>query len=125
MDALIYLKETVLQPSGAVDKYVDDVFDFHVTTDSDDASVITGAETVEGTEELKQQAMFAALKQYGSDPVSLTDGVQWAEAVFGEVASSVVMYQVQSAVSAVSSACSVVFTATSGSTLGFYIEVTV
>ena len=122
MDTLIYLKERVLQPSGAVDVYVDDVFDFHATSEG---NVITGVETVEGTEELKQQAMFAALKQYGSDPVSPTDGVQWAEAVIGEVASSVVMYQVQTAVSSVSSACSVIFTATSSSTLGFYIEVAV
>ena len=124
MDAYVYTKETVLQPVNSVEQYVDGVFDFHLTTDSSDDNIITGFETVEGTEELKQQGTFAALKQRGSDPLDLTSGVQWAEAVLGEVATTVTMTQVQKEVSDVSTSISVLFTATETDTLGFYIEVT-
>jgi len=122
MDVYIYTKESVLQPSGNTEVYVDGIFDFHLI---EEGSIITGAETVEDTAELKQQAVFAALKQKGSDPLASSEGVQWAEALLGEISSTLLMYQIKNAVTGVSGRCSVIFTTTDSGTLGFYIEVAV
>ena len=123
MDVSIYTKETVLQPeSGTAEAYVDGIFDFKL---AEDGGVITGAQTVEGTAELKQQAVIASLKQKGSDPLALEDGVQWAQSIIGETAVSVIMSQIQTAVYSVSTSLSVSFTIDSEGNLGYYIEVTV
>jgi hypothetical protein len=42
--------------------------------------------------------MFAAVKQRGGDPIEAGSGVQWAEAVLGEVPTAVIMVQVQNEV---------------------------
>lgn len=123
MDVSIYTKETVLQPeSGTAEAYVDGIFDFKLV---EDGGVITGAQTVEGTAELKQQAVIASLKQKGSDPLALEDGVQWAQSIIGETAVSVIMSQIQTAVYSVSTSLSVSFTIDNEGNLGYYIEVTV
>ena len=49
-------------------------------------------------EELLDRAMFAVLKQRGADPTDPMDGIQWAEAVMGEVPPSLIVQQVSLAV---------------------------
>lgn len=49
--------------------------------------------------ELLDRAMFAVMKQRGIDPVEPDDGIQWAEAVIGEVPPPTIMQQAQRAVS--------------------------
>jgi hypothetical protein len=43
--------------------------------------------------------MFALVKQRGMDPVEPQDGVQWSEAVIGEVIAPVIVQQVHLSVS--------------------------
>lgn len=122
MDAFIYTKETVKQPSGTSERLVDNIFDFKLVTEGDE---IVGIELVSDTEELKQQALFAALKQQGSDPLSQDDGVQWANAVIGETSALVIMAQIKTEVNNVSPSCAVEFSSSVDDKFSFTIEVTV
>lgn len=122
MDAFIYTKETVKQPSGNSERLVDNIFDFKLVTEGDE---IVNIELVNDTEELKQQALFAALKQQGSDPLSQDDGVQWANAVIGETSALVIMAQIKTEVNNVSPSCAVEFSSSTDEKFSFTIEVTV
>lgn len=122
MDAFIYTKETVKQPSGTSERLVDNIFDFKLVTEGDE---IVGIDLVSDTEELKQQALFAALKQQGSDPLSQDDGVQWANAVIGETSALVIMAQIKTEVNNVSPSCAVEFSSSVDDKFSFTIEVTV
>jgi hypothetical protein len=119
MDAKVSRKERRLQPDGPVDVLVDNIFDFYpVFADSEeyiDQDIYIGQDRVSAEErknlimdiemldndrqELLDRAMFALVKQRGNDPVEPGDGIQWAEAVVGEVPSPVVVQQVHSSVS--------------------------
>jgi len=48
--------------------------------------------------EMLDRSMFAMMKQRGGDPTEPKDGIQWAEAVIGEVPVPLIMQQVQKAV---------------------------
>lgn len=48
--------------------------------------------------ELLDRSLFATMKQRGGDPTEPDDGIQWAEAVLGEVPPSLIVQQVQRAV---------------------------
>ena len=122
MDAFIYTKETVKQPSGTSERLVDNIFDFKLVTEGDELVDIA---LVSDTEELKQQALFAALKQQGSDPLSQEDGVQWSNAVIGETSALVIMAQIKTEVNNVSPSCNVEFSSSAEDKFSFTIEVTV
>jgi hypothetical protein len=119
MDAKVSRKERRLQPDGPVDVLVDNIFDFYpIFADSEeyiDQDIYIGQDRVSAEErenlimdiemldndrqELLDRAMFALVKQRGNDPVEPGDGIQWAEAVVGEVPSPVIVQQVHSSVS--------------------------
>jgi hypothetical protein len=116
MDAKVSRKERRLQPGGPVETLVDNIFDFYPLFASDPRfdgapgvagmpeeekqNLIMDIETLDGgLEERLDRAMFAAVKQCGMDPVEPSDGVQWAEAVLGEVIAPVIIQQVSQAVS--------------------------
>jgi hypothetical protein len=119
MDAKVSRKERRLQPDGPVDVLVDNIFDFYpIFADSEkyiDQDIYIGQDRVSAEErknlimdiemldndrqELLDRAMFALVKQRGNDPVEPGDGIQWAEAVAGEVPSPVIVQQVHSSVS--------------------------
>lgn len=122
MDAFIYTKETVKQPDGTTERFVDNVFDLKPVIEGEQ---IVNIKLVEDTEELKQQAVFASLKQRGSDPLSMSDGVQWANAVIGEISGLVIMSQIKNEVNNVSPSCNVEFSLSDKEKLSFTIEVTV
>lgn len=122
MDAFIYTKETIKQPDGDTERFVDNVFDLKPLIEGEQ---IVNIELVEDTEELKQQAVFASLKQRGSDPLSMGDGVQWANAVIGEISGLVIMSQIKNEVNNVSPSCNVEFSLSDKEKLSFTIEVTV
>lgn len=122
MDAFIYTKETIKQPDGDTERFVDNVFDLKPVTEGEQ---IVNIELVNDTEELKQQAVFAALKQRGSDPLSMSDGVQWANAVIGEISGLVIMSQIKNEVNNVSPSCNVEFSLSDKEKLSFTVEVTV
>jgi len=111
MDFKVSQKEERMQPGvGLVDVYVPDVFDLYIT--EEDGTIIN-AKILEGVEELQQAALFASVKQKGSDPLNSEDGVQWAELMLGEISTGAIIVQVKSAVRDVSVNCDVAFTAES------------
>jgi len=93
-------KETRWQPDGQVDVLVNNVCDLYPVFDKDDPNLITDVEILDDPdEELLDRAMFAVVKQRGNDPVEPDDGIQWAEAVLGEVLPPIILQQVNSSVS--------------------------
>jgi hypothetical protein len=118
MDFKVSRKETRLQPEGPVEVLVDNVFDLYPVygndpryagqaiyigqdrvSEQDRKNIIMDVETINGNRaELLDRAMFALVKQRGGDPVEPDDGIQWAEAVIGEVIAPVIIQQVHAAV---------------------------
>lgn len=96
MDIKVSRKETRLQPDGAEEVLRSNIFDVYPIYGSFDTNLITDVEILDGDpEELLDRAMFAIVKQRGLDPVDLESGVQWAEAVIGEVPPEAILQQVQ------------------------------
>jgi hypothetical protein len=108
-DVKISKKETREQPDGMVEVYVPNVFDLYPVMATEDASIIETVELVEDADELEQEALFASLCQRGQDPLSLLDGIRWAECSLNEVPIEVLMTDIKSAVTSISSSCTVVF----------------
>jgi hypothetical protein len=112
MDIKVSRKERRMMPYGPVDVLVDNVFDvFPVFANDtrfdgydfegqDRAHLIADVEILDDDRtELLDRALFALVKQRGADPVEPRDGIQWAEAVIGEVVVPVIIQQVHAAVS--------------------------
>jgi hypothetical protein len=119
MDFKVSRKETRMQPDGPVEVLVDNIFDLYpvcaddpryngmdIYTGQDRVSeqerknIVMDVETVDGDRaELLDRAMWALVKQRGGDPVEPDDGIQWAEAVIGEVIAPVIVQQVHTSVS--------------------------
>jgi hypothetical protein len=99
MDLKVSRKEKRMQPQGMVEVLVSDVFDLYPIMSPTDAHLIMDVEMLNDPRtELLDRAMFGAVKQRGADPLEVGSGVQWAEAVLGEVPTAVVMVQVQNEV---------------------------
>jgi hypothetical protein len=119
MDFKTSRKETRMQPNGPVDVLVDNICDLYPifgndpryngqdmyigqnkVPDEDRKNIIMDVEMLDDNRtELLDRALFALLKQRGQDPIEPQDGVQWAEAVIGEVTAPVIIQQVHRAVS--------------------------
>jgi hypothetical protein len=113
MDVKVSRKENRMLPDGPKEVLVDNVFDLYPVfgddpfydgldniSDLDRKNMIMDVEILEGDRvELLDRAMFALVKQRGMDPVEPQDGVQWAEAVIGEVIAPVIIQQVHTSVS--------------------------
>lgn len=99
MDLKVSRKEQRMQPSGTVEVLVSNIFDVYPTYDNVDKNMILDIDILDGDRvELIDRAMFRTCRQRGSDPLDVTEGIQWAEAVIGEVHSSIVMAQIQAEV---------------------------
>jgi hypothetical protein len=118
MDVKVSRKETRMQPEGPVEVLVDNIFDLYLicaddpryggqdiytgqdrVSEQDRKNIIMDIETVDGDRaELLDRAMWAVVKQRGGDIVEPEDGVQWAEAVLGEIIAPVIIQQVQASV---------------------------
>jgi hypothetical protein len=116
MDVKVSRKETRLQPDGPVEVLVSNIFDLYPVFASDSrflyGDLITGQDRKgmddlivdvemldDDRTELMDRSMFAQVKQRGLDPVEPQDGIQWAEAVIGEVPAPVIVQQVHASVS--------------------------
>jgi hypothetical protein len=97
MDLKVSQKEPRLQPSGAVEVLVSNVFDLYPVFGEDDY-IMDVAVLDDDRAELLDRAMFATVKQRGSDPLEPGDGIQLAEAVIGEVSTLVIITQIQAVV---------------------------
>jgi hypothetical protein len=118
MDFKVSRKETRFQPDGPIEVLVDNIFDLYPifaddprydgqdlyighdrVSEQERKNIIMDVETLDGDRvELLDRAMFALVKQRGMDPVEPQDGVQWSEAVIGEVIAPVIIQQVHASV---------------------------
>ena len=100
MDFKVSRKEMRILPEGTYDVLVDNVCDLYPIFDPEDDCLITDVETLEDErEELLDRSMFSILKQRGNDPVEPEDGLQWAEAIMGDVLPQTIVQQAHQAVS--------------------------
>jgi len=119
MDFKVSRKERRWQPDGPIDILVNNICDLYpifandpryvnqdiqmgqdTITDQDRENIIMDVEMLDNDRaELLDRAMFALMKQRGADPVEPDDGIQWAEAVIGEVPSPSILQQTSSSVS--------------------------
>lgn len=113
MDIKVYHKETVSQPSGSIDVLEPDIIDIYPQFDTSGNS-LEGCDTVEGDEETLQEVVVATIWQRGLDPIDSEDGVQWAEAILGEVTVPQIITELQDAVSEVSETSSIEFSTVTG-----------
>jgi hypothetical protein len=115
MDVKVSRKETRFQPSGPVEVLVSNIFDLYPIFGNDDRfiyrdqlskqdredveNLIVDVEILDDDRaELLDRSMFALVKQRGLDPVEPGDGVQWAEAVIGDVIAPTIIQQVHASV---------------------------
>lgn len=68
-----------------------------------------GCKTVEDKEELEQQCALATIFQRGLDPLDLSDGVRWSEAILEELSTFQLIQDIISAVESVTSSIIVTF----------------
>ena len=106
MDFKVSQKEERLQPGGPIQVYIPDVFDLYPIFNG---SEITGCAILDGINDIEQGALFASVKQRGSDPLALNDGVRWAECLLGEISSELIVQDIKEAVRAVSTNVNVAF----------------
>jgi len=119
VDFKVSRKERRWQSDGPVDVLVDNVCDLYpifaddirytgqsiqmgqgTITCQDRKNIIMDVEILDDDRsELLDRSMFALMKQRGADPVEPDDGIQWAEAVIGEVSSPVILQQAYAAIS--------------------------
>lgn len=113
MDVLVYTKEEVLQPYGTGYVYVPDVIDIKPTVETDDEGneTVTGCEELDddSTDLLEQKCALATIFQMGLDPIDKYEGIQWSEALLGEVSVFALMEQITSAIADVTTSVTVIF----------------
>ena len=99
MDVKVSRKETRTMPEGLVDVLVSNICDFYPVFDVSDPNLITDIEILtDSRQELLDRAMFAVMKQKGNDPVDPEDGIDWSDAIIGDVSVPLVIQQINSAV---------------------------
>jgi hypothetical protein len=118
MDLKVSRKESRFQPDGPVMVLMDNIFDLYLIYGNDEraagldlfpnqdnlspeelANLIVDVEILDNDrDELLDRAMTALVKQRGADPLEADDGIQWAEAVIGEVPQPMILQQVHNAV---------------------------
>lgn len=108
----MYKKEEVLQPKGSEWVFVPNTIDAEpAITVKDGKEIITGlAELEDDTKDLtEQECALATIFQRGLDPLDKEDGIQWSEALLGEVTAIQLIEEITEAVSRVTTSVEVVF----------------
>jgi hypothetical protein len=110
MDLRVYTKQTVLQPTeDGQEELVDNVIDLIPTFDTENPNNLLFVDTVEDRQETIQACSLVCIYQYGLDPLDLTDGVRWSEALLEEISPVILMADLTNAVADVSQNASVTF----------------
>jgi hypothetical protein len=118
MDFKVSRKERRIYKDGPVEVLMDNAIDLFPIFGTDprfaDEEIYIGQEKVtgldrdniimdveildDGRDELLDRAMSAVMWQRGADPVEPDHGIQWAEAIIGEVPATTIMQQVDKTV---------------------------
>jgi len=112
MDVKVYTKEAVRQPSGTEYVISPNIIDIYpvITTDENNNEIITGAELLTEEKDITEQACaLATIWQKGLDPLDLTDGIRWSEAILEEINVVQLMEDITNAVAKVTPAVQVNF----------------
>lgn len=94
MDLSVSRKETRYLPSGNVQVLMSSVYDLYPVVAEDGLTILDVEILDDDRMELLDRAMWAAIKQYGVDPLNLTDGNQYEEVIHGETSIVALMSQI-------------------------------
>lgn len=112
MDLKVYQKEEVAQPDGNLSIIVPNIIDIIPSIEIiNGEEVLTGASVLDSDsrELAEQQSALATIWQRGLDPLALTEGIRWSEAILEEINPIQLMEEIQTAVASVSSSVVVEF----------------
>ena len=99
MDVKVSRRDRRYLPEGVQEVLTSNVCDFYPVFDTKDQNLIMDIEMLSNDrDELLDRALFAVMKQRGSDPIEPNDGIQWAEAITGDVSAISIIQQVSRAV---------------------------
>lgn len=94
MDLKVSRKETRYLPSGNVLVLMSSVYDLYPVFAEDGLTILDVEVIDDERTELLDRAMWAAVKQYGLDPLNLTDGNQYEEVILGDTSVVALMAQI-------------------------------
>ena len=103
MDIKVSQKEDMYQPKGLVEVIVSGINDLYLKEHTDTAGQkwIDDIEIIDDfLEEEKDRVVFAVIRQRGQDPITPSEGVQWAEAMLSEIPVALLMQQIKDVVTA-------------------------
>lgn len=112
MDLKVYQKEEVEQPDGNLTIIVPNIIDIIPSIEvTDGEEILTGALVLDsGSTGLTEQLVaLATIWQKGLDPLALTEGIRWSEAILGEINPMQLMEEIQTAVASVTTSMTVEF----------------
>lgn len=112
MDLKVYQKEEVEQPDGNLTIIVPNIIDIIPSIEAiDGEEVLTGALVLDsGSNELtEQQVALSTIWQKGLDPLALTEGIRWSEAILEEINPMQLMEEIQTAVASATTSMTVEF----------------
>ena len=100
MDLDISRKETRYLPGGNEQVLMSSVYDLYPVLSEDGLTIMDVEMLDDDRTELLDRAMWAAVKQYGLDPVNPTDGNQYEEVILGDTSVVALMSQIYANVTA-------------------------
>lgn len=110
MDAKVYKKEAVQQPSGTSYIIAPNIIDFYPIIKENGSKVLSGIEVITEEKDIIEQACaLATIWQKGLDPLDLNYGIRWSEALLEEINVVQLMEDIVNAVAEITPTVEVVF----------------
>lgn len=111
MDLKVYKKETVEQPSGSETIITPNIIDVYPEfTTVNGVKVLSGAEVLTKEKDIIEQACtLATIWQKGLDPLAVTEGIRWSEAILEEINVLQLMEDITQAVNEITPSVEVIF----------------
>ena len=128
MDLKVYQKEEVEQPDGNLTIIVPNIIDIIPEIKvSGEEEVLTGALVLDSDsrELAEQQVALATIWQKGLDPLALTEGIRWSEAILEEINPMQLMEEIQTAVASTTTSMTVEFDTVTDANGNSYLSYTI
>lgn len=128
MDLKVYQKEEVEQPDGNLTIIVPNIIDIIPEIKvSGEEEILTGALVLDtdSRELAEQQVALATIWQKGLDPLALTEGIRWSEAILEEISPLQLMEEIQTAVATTTTSMTVDFDTVTDANGNSYLSYTI
>ena len=128
MDLKVYQKEEVEQPDGNLTIIVPNIIDIIPEIRvSGEEEILTGASVLDSDprELAEQQVALATIWQKGLDPLALTEGIRWSEAILEEINPMQLMEEIQTAVASITTSMTVGFDTVTDANGNSYLSYTI